>query len=87
MEGLYVFFQYAANSLAVGQTPDPAGIGAPIGLELPRSEVLSRVDAARRSLNKVVERAASRDLRVARRLLEAVLFGSPGTSSDKVMLA
>jgi hypothetical protein len=80
-EGLYAFFHYAAESLALGPTRDPAGIAAPIGLELPRDQVLSCVRVACEALDEAIENAASAKFGKAQGLLEAVL-GILGTETN-----
>ncbi len=83
-EGLYAFFHFAAESLATGPTRDPAGIGAPIGLELPRDRVISHVRAACEGLDKAIANAASGDSGKARSFLAAVLGDTgPGTGDQQ----
>ncbi|MBT3152733.1 nucleotidyltransferase [Streptomyces sp. CHD11] len=58
-EGLYTFFHYAKQALSSGLTPDPAGIGPPIGLEMRRSKVLAYLNNACDAFDRVIENAAS----------------------------
>ncbi|GAA2640958.1 hypothetical protein [Streptomyces vastus] len=61
-EGLCTFFHYANEALSSGLTPDPAGIGAPIGLEMRRSKVLAHLTNACDTFDRVIENAASGSL-------------------------
>jgi hypothetical protein len=45
-EGLHTFFHYAEESLALGLTPDPVGIGDPIELEMQQESVLAHLNRA-----------------------------------------
>ncbi|TQM35626.1 nucleotidyltransferase [Pseudonocardia cypriaca] len=47
LDGLERFFTHATDALALGPTPDPAGVADPIRPNLPMDEVLKRFRAAR----------------------------------------
>lgn len=72
-EGLHTFFHYASQALASGPTPDPAGIASPIGLELPRHQVLACLRKACNTYDKVIMSASSGRLVETRDSLETFL--------------
>ncbi|MEV5902346.1 hypothetical protein [Streptomyces sp. NPDC052127] len=62
LEGVHSFFYHARESLNSGLTPDPAGIGAPIGLEREKDEVLACLDDACEVLDQAIKDAISGNL-------------------------
>ncbi|MFG1976438.1 hypothetical protein ACGFJC_44515 [Nonomuraea fuscirosea] len=77
-EGMHQFFHHAVEALGVGLTPDPAGIGAPIGLEMQRSKVLEYLHRACDAFDRMVVGAVSEDLHIIHELLQE-LFPTVGT--------
>lgn len=83
LEGVYAFFFHARNSLRSGLTPDPAGIGAPIGLEMRKAEVLARLDDACEVLDRAIVNAISGNISQSRQSIEG-LFGTSGPNESLV---
>ena len=81
-EGLVTFFNYAASDLSKRQTPDPAGVSAPIKTSIERETVASRLSKTAETLETALNSDNGND---ARDYLASVYWvyvtPSPGSSS------
>lgn len=74
LEGVHSFFRYARDTLSHGLTPDPAGIGPPIGLERQKDEVLACLDDACKVLDRAITDAASGNFPESRKSIQGLLL-------------
>lgn len=81
-DGLVAFFKYAASDLAKRQTPDPAGVSAPIKTLIEREVIAGRLSKAKETLEAALKSDNENDARDALASVYWVYVDpSPGSSS------
>ena len=81
-DGLATFFNYAASDLSKRQTPDPAGVSAPIKTPIERETAVSRLDKAAETLETALNSDNEDDVRDGlANVYWVYVTPSPGSSS------
>ncbi len=86
-DGLVTFFKYAARDLSKRQTPDPAGVSAPIKTSIEREAVASRIGKTAETFETALNSDNEDDARDALANVYWVFVTPPPSSSSKAAFA